>query len=181
MKSKIFRIDDKSSNMHIIGYMMNSLKNNDIKLNDNKLISILYNIEMSSKIGKLFLVDAGDDLTLLIGYLNDKMFTIVFYENKWTEYFAYKHNYYSIIKFGNVNNPYLTFEAFLDYYDSIINHNESLKYNDFGTLVFRFNKMLEHDSERFGSIMDGCGHIQLGEMYNILMEYEIVKEEKEDK
>lgn len=180
MKSKMFRINDKSSHAHIIGYMMNSLKNNDIELSDNKLVSILYNIELTSKLGNLFLINAGEDLTLLMGYLDNRIFTLAFYENKWTEYLVYKHNYNSIMKFGNVNNPYLTFESFLDY-DSIIDNDKPLKYNKFKTLVSRFNKMFEWDSERFAEIMDKSGNVQLIDIYDILVDYEIIKEDKEEK
>lgn len=181
MKSKVFRINDKSSHTHIIGYMMNSLKDSEIEISDNKLISILYNIELTSKLGNLFLINAGNDLTLLMGYLDNRIFTLVFYENKWTEYFVYRHNYNSIMKFGNVNNPYLTFEAFLDYYDSIINDGKPLKYNKFKTLVIRFNKMFKCNSERFAEIMDKSGNVQLVDIYNILVDYEIIKENDEEK
>lgn len=181
MKSKMFRIDNKSSHTHIIGYMMNSLKNSDIELSDNKLVSILYDIKLASKIGNLFLIGADDDLTLLMGFLDNRIFTLVFYENKWTEYFVYNHNFYSIMKFGNVNNPYLTYETSLDYYNSIINNGRPLKYNKFKTLVVRFNKMFECDPERFTEIIDRSGNVQLLDVYNILVDYEIIKKKKEEK
>ena len=178
MKSKMFRINDKSSHTHIIGYMMNSLKNNDIELSDNKLVSILYDIDLTNRLGNLFLINAGEDLILLMGYLDKRIFTLVFYENKWTEYFLFNHNYNSIMKFGNVNNPYLTFETYQDNYESIINHDESLVYNNFTSLSWRFRNMFLKDSKRFAEIMDRGENVQL---VDILIDYEIIKEDKEEK
>jgi hypothetical protein len=160
---------------------MNSLKHNDIELSDNKLVSILYDIELTSKLSNLFLINAGEDLTLLMGYLDNRIFTLAFYENKWMEYFLFNHNYNSIMKFGNINNPYLTFEAYQDNYESIISNDESLTYNKFPSLSYRFRNMFLKDSKRFAEIMNRGGNVQLVDIYDILIDYEIIKEGIEEK
>lgn len=134
-----------NSDKHIVGYMMNSLKNNKIDLTNENLIDILYNIESAKNRNQLFLIKGSNELTLLFGSLPNELFVLVFDENIWKEYFVYSHNYDSLKFFGNYNNPYINFIAKLDSAKSIIEYS-ARPYNKFEYLYKQILEVLKEDN-----------------------------------
>lgn len=109
---KIIAITSKDmSDKYIIGYMMYSLKNNNLDLTKENLIDILYNIESAKNRHQLFLSECSTEITLLFGNLSNELFILVFENDIWKEYLVYSHNYDSLNLFGNFKNPYISFVA----------------------------------------------------------------------
>lgn len=144
--SKIIMIKNiDNSDKHIVGYMMNSLKNNDIKISNEKLLDILYDMEMAKNRNQLFLMKCSTEITLLFGSLPNKLFVLVFESDIWREYFVYSHNYDSLRTFGNYNNPYVNFIAKLDSDKSIFNY-DARPYNKFEYLYAQLLEILKEDN-----------------------------------
>lgn len=143
--AKIFIIrNSDNSDKHILGYMMNSLKNNDIKISDEKLLDILYNIEIAKNRNQLFLIRCSDEITLLMGSKTNEIFFLVFEQDIWKEYLVYSHNYDSLRTFGNYNNPYVSFISKIST-DTVLDDNLS-PFSQYRNLHLNILDILKEDN-----------------------------------
>ena len=124
MNTKIKIIKPKDSNIDVIHSIMTSLKDGYIVVDDEALLSILYNIENSKNNDQLFSINVDDDLTLLLGTLDNELFVLVFFKNKWTEYYVFDNNYNEVF-LSEYSNPYIE-------YKSNLNTDKSIVYPDKG-------------------------------------------------
>lgn len=134
-------IKPKDSNVGVIHSIMTSLKDNTIDVDDESLLSILYNIENSKNNDQLFSINVDDDLTLLLGTLTNELFILVFYKNKWTEYYLFDNNYDEVF-LVEYFNPYKKYQSSLNTIKSIIDPTK--EYNKKYNLYELLNLALEN-------------------------------------
>ena len=144
--AKIITIrNNDNSDKHIIGYMMNSLKNdNGIQISNEQLLDILYDIENTKNRLQLFLIRCSDEITLLMGSKVNEIFFLVFEKDIWKEYLVYSHNYDSLRLFGNYNNPYVSY--IVKFEDKSIICNDFQPFNEYKKLRNFLYDILKEDN-----------------------------------
>lgn len=141
-------IKPKDSNVRVTHSIITSLKDNSIVVDDEALLSILYNIENSKNNDQLFSINIDDNLSLLLGTLVNELFVLVFYKNKWTEYYIFDNNYDEVF-LVEYFNPYIKYQSNLNTIKSIIDPTQ--EYNEEYKLYELLNLAL--DSRESMSIM----------------------------